>query len=157
MILEIQNPSDAVTIETDDIVAAGVAIMIVGDGWYGLEDEEGKQVVPITALVGDGAWLKEKGITDIGGYIKANRLKMAEILESVLYGSAGDRGLFNAAIERMSKKDAQLYRNEWNGKKRSSMTNIGAMCLHYAEAFRKMPGGKLELEPSPSKPLIFRS
>lgn len=157
MILEIQNPSDKVTIETDDIVAAGVAIMIVGDGWYGLEDDKGEQIVPITALGSGEAWLKSKGVIDIEGYIKANRFKMAAILESVLYGSVEDRILFNAAIEKMSKKDARLYRGEWNDKKRSSMTDIGAMCLHYAESFRKMPDDKLELEPSANKPLIFRS
>jgi len=32
MILEIVNPSDACTIEADDILAAGVGITIVGDG-----------------------------------------------------------------------------------------------------------------------------
>jgi hypothetical protein len=157
MILEIQNPSDAVTIETDDIAAAAVAIMLVGDGWYGLEDEEGEQVVPITALGSGEAWLKEKGITDVEGYMKANRVKLAEILESVLYGHARDRALFNAAIEKMSKEDAQVYREQWNDKKRSSLNDIGAACLHYAKAFREMTGDKVELEPSPDKPLIFRS
>ena len=157
MILEILNPSDAVTIETDNIVPAGIAIMIVGDGWYGLENEEGEQVVPITVLGSSEAWLKEHGVDNIEEYIKENRLKMAEILESVLYGHAEDRALFNAAIEKMSKEDAQLYREQWNDKKRSSLNDIGAACLHYAKAFREMAGDEVELEPSPGKPLIFRS
>lgn len=157
MILEIKNPSDAVTIETDDIVAAGIAIMVVGDGWYGLENEDGEQVVPITALGCAESWLKENGVSDIEAYIKANRLKMAAILESALYGGAGDRALFNAAIEKMSKEDAHLYREQWNDKKRSSLNDIGAACLHYAKAFREMAGDKVQLEPSPDKPLIFRT
>jgi hypothetical protein len=155
MILEIQNPSDAITIETDDIVAAGVAIMIVGDGWYGLEDEKGEQVVPITALGTAEPWLKQNGVSDIEAYIKANRLKMATILESALYGDVSDRALFNAAVEKMSKENAHAFREEWNDKKRSSLNNIGAACLHYAKAFREMAGDKVELPPSPDKPLIF--
>jgi hypothetical protein len=157
VILEILNPSDAVTIEADDIVAAGIAVMIVGDGWYGLENEEGEQVVPITALGGSESWLKDNGIPDIKSYIKENRLKMAEILESVLYGHARDRALFNAAVEKMSNEDARLYREQWDDKKRSSLNHIGAACLHYAKALREMAGDKVELEPSQDKPLIFKS
>lgn len=157
MILEIINPSDEATIAADDIAAAGIAIMIVGDGWYGLKNEDGEQVVPITALGCEESWLRENGVSNIEAYIKANRLKMALILESVLYGSISDRVLFNAAVEKMSQEDARLYREQWNDKKRSSLNNIGAACLHYAQAFREMTGDKVELEPSPDKPLIFRS
>lgn len=135
MILEIVNPSDAVTIVADDIAAAGMGIMLIS-GWYGLTDEDGEQVLPITALGGQEYWLKEHGITNIEDYIKSHAEAIATILESFLYGRAADRKLFDSAISRMSPENAETFRAEWNDQRRSSMTNIGKACISTAKALR---------------------
>lgn len=136
MILKIVNPSDAVTIETDDIIAAGIGITIVSDGWYGLTDEHGETVWPIVAFGGMEKFLNDKGIKDINAYIVENAEKIATILETVAYGTVPDRQLFNSAQSHMTPEEASKFRAEWNDKRRSSMTNIGENCLETARWLR---------------------
>jgi hypothetical protein len=133
MILEIQNPSDEVTIETDDIVVAGVAMLLVGRGQYGLENEEGETVFPIMLFGGVDKWLEDNGIKDLHEYLQTNKDKLVKVLKSCVYGRIGSRQLFESAISKMTLTDALKYREEWNDKKRSSMNNIGKNCLYYAE------------------------
>ncbi len=145
MILEIQNPSDAVTINVvgkagvvtaEDITLAGVAIKLISSG-YGLENEQGETVVPITLFGTTEAWLKERGIDDIEKYIKANAGQLAAVLETVIYGKPSERALVESAIAKMSPDDAARYRRNWNDKRRSSLNDIGRACLETAKSLRK--------------------
>jgi hypothetical protein len=139
MILEIINPSDAVTIDTDDPIAACLIIAIIFNGQYSLSDEQGESVTPIFMFGGFEHWLKENGITDTNGYIKENAAKMADILDSALYGDAADRKIFESAISKMSKEDAGKFRAEWNANRRSSMNNISLTCQKNADKLRNLP------------------
>jgi len=68
MICEIINPSDPYTLETNDFVAAAVAIAIVGGGTLGLKCDRTQMSSPI--LCGSDAWFTEKGITDLAAYVE---------------------------------------------------------------------------------------
>jgi len=137
-VFEISNPSDAMTIETDNEIAAGLAITMISSGQYCLTDEQDNTPVPMFIFGGLEDWLKKKGINNLDDYIEENAVKMAEALESVLYGDAQDRKTFECAISKMSKEDAVKFRTEWNENKRSSMNNIGLVCLKYAVKLRKL-------------------
>lgn len=138
MILEIVNPSDAVTIEADDVTVAGVCTFLLSRGACGLKNEQGETVFPILMFGGFEDWLKENGITDLDMWITNHKDEMIKVLESVVYGNIGSRKLFQSAIEKMTSENAAKYREEWNDKKRSSMTNIGAAYLAYAKKLRAL-------------------
>jgi hypothetical protein len=142
MILEIINPSDKVTLETDDPVVAGVCTLLLARGQYGLENENGETVLPILIFGGAEDWLKQNKIDDLDKYIDTHMPEMIKVLESVLYGGFDTRELFNKAISSMTPKEALKYRKEWNEKKRSSMTNIGKVYLAYADKLRGLQKAK---------------
>jgi hypothetical protein len=137
MIYEIINPSDAVCIEADDIASAGIAVMMLSSG-YGLHDDKGNSVVPITMFGGGEQWLKQHGIDDAGKYIKENALKLAKIFESVFYGKPSDKEMFDKALSKMTPEGAEEYKREWNDKRRTSLTNIESSCLSYAKKLREL-------------------
>ena len=138
MIFEIINPSDMITIESDEPIIAGLAITLISRGQYCINDEQGNSPVPLFIFGGFDNWLKEQKINDFDAWISKNALKIADALESVLYGDASDRKIFEAAVSKMSKEDAVKFRTEWNENKRSSMNNIGSVCQQYAEKLRKL-------------------
>jgi len=136
-VYEIANPSDAITIESDDGIAAGLAITMISNGQYCINDEHDKSPVPMFIFGGFEEWMKEKGL-NLDTYVKENAVKMAEALESVLYGGFSDRKIFESATAKMSKENALKFREEWNESKRSSMNNIGLVCQNYAKRLRKI-------------------
>ena len=142
MILEIMNPSDACTIESDDIVVAGLAIALISNGQYALDNEKGETVVPIFFLGGFKDWLKEHNVSDVDKYIDEKHTKMADVLASIVYGGFTDRQLFNLATKDMPPDKLLEYRKEWNDKKRSSLNDISTVCLRYADKLRGLVNAK---------------
>ena len=138
MILEIINPSDAVTIEADDIVAAGLCTILICSGKCGLENENGESVMPIFLFGGANDWLKEKGVTDIDTYISANYSKMVDVCDSLVYGSISQRGLFKTAISHMKPEEIPAFKAAWNDIKRSSLNDFGKAFYAYATKLRKL-------------------
>jgi len=55
-IREVTNPHDKVTIDYTDVAAARMAVIIVGEGAYGIDGENG---MPIFLFGGGVAWIKE--------------------------------------------------------------------------------------------------
>jgi len=138
MILEIINPSDAITLETDDPIAAGVGIMLISRGAYGLKKEDGEIVFPLFIFGGAEDWLKKNGVPDLDKYIYSNNIKMADALDSVIYGGFSTRELVKSAMSKMKSEDAAAYLAEWNDRKRSSLNNIGKVCFAYAKKLRSL-------------------
>jgi hypothetical protein len=155
MILELVNPSDKITFVGDDPKVAGVAILLLGNGWYGLTGENGERFIPLMIFGSHEPWLKEQGIADINRWIMDNALALAEFLETVAYGSVRDRRGFDEAVKRMTPEKAAEHRAWWNDRCRSSMTDIGGGALKLAAQLRKFharePGVKLE----GTHPLVF--
>lgn len=149
---ELINPSDAITFQGDDLVAAGVAIILLGRGAFGLTDEKGEQAVPLMLFGGIDDWLAKNNIKDMAQYIADNTDAIADFLETVCYGSLDERLAFDEACKRMTPEKAAEHREWWNDRKRSSMNNIGAGALRLAKQLRKKKPVK-ELKGSP--PIIL--
>lgn len=154
-IVELINPSDAITFEMDDamdnLAIAGVAIILLGQGAYGLEDMEGKTVVPLMLFGGVEKWLEARGIASMKFFVETNAEKIAAFLETICYGSAEEREAVEVACGRMTPEKAEEHRAWWNDKKRSSLNDIGKNALALANALRNKATGPL---PS-SKPIIL--
>jgi len=144
MIYKIINPSDALTLEADvaDEALAGLAIIILSKGNYGLTDANDVTVCPIFAFSCPERlveWLGDRNISNGSAdeFILANGDKLATILESVVYGNVSDRRLLVSAMAAMEPAVAAQYLAEWNDTKRSSMTNIRAKALELASHLRQ--------------------
>jgi hypothetical protein len=148
-ICELVNPSDAITFVVDDVKVAGVAILLLGEGAYGLTNGAGDTVVPLGLFGFWRTWIQEQQI-DLEKFVPENRLAMAEFLETVCYGSVAEREAFDVAMSRMIPDKAQEHQAWWNGKKRSSLNDIGKGALLLAKALRE----KAKYLPS-QKPIIL--
>jgi len=142
VIYDIVNPSDAVTIEAGDSVLASIAIIVLGNGQYGLYDEDGRTVLGIFALSTPEMlieWLRDNGVEDtkMDEFYAKNGDEIATILESIVYGDASDRKAITALTESMTKTDRLKAVAKYNDSKRSSMNDIGTAALELAKGFRK--------------------
>lgn len=142
MIYEIINPSDAVTVEAQDSVLASIAIIVLGNGQYGLYDEDGRTVLGIFALSKPEKlieWLRDNGVEDtkMDEFYAKNGEEIATILESVVYGKVEDRKAITALTESMTKSDRLEALAKYNDSKRSSLNDIGSAASELAKGFRK--------------------
>lgn len=119
MIYEIINPSDCITIESDDETIACVATILLGKGVYALKDEKGKSVMPLFVFGGLDEWLAERGISDLGAFITKNRKQLAGCLETLLVCDPETRKNLDSAIL----KDPEM-RARFNDENRTSMSDI---------------------------------
>lgn len=153
-IVELINPSDAITFEMDDVKVAGVAILILGRGAYGLSDADG-DIVPIMLFGSSEAWLKKEGI-NLEKFIHENCLPMAKFLETVCYGSIDQREAVDVACSRMTPRKSEEHRRWWNDKRRSSLNDVGKGALALAKRFREMAAGDSSSKPLPkATPIIL--
>lgn len=136
MILELVNPSDAVTFVGDDPKIAGVAILLLGNGMYALTSPDGSQFVPLMMFGQHEEWIAEQGIGDLDTFITANSGAIADFLDTCAYGSIEEREAFDRAIALMTPENAEKHREWWNDRNRSSMNNIGAGARKLASALR---------------------
>jgi hypothetical protein len=138
MIYEVINPSDEVTIESEDELVACVAILTLGNGKLGLTRADGGRSLPLFIFGGAEEWLAEKGIPVPGGfrdYLTARALDIAAVLESAMCCSAGTRAAVLAAVgDDPAKRVEALAR--FNDTKRSSLNNICGAAHELAAAYR---------------------
>ena len=132
MMYEVINPSDAVFLEHNDDLEAAMAAMILGEGKYGLEDADGKTVLPICLFPGQATeWMEGHGI-DLGAYLNANSAVLASCLESAIYGPLPKDEPVLLALRANPEALA-----EHNDKGRSSMNDIVHRAQSLAHAFRQ--------------------
>lgn len=155
VVCELTNPSDAVTFIVNDVRIAGVAILMLGRGAYGLTDPEGNTVVPLCLFGSAEAWLKENDIEmdKLSDFIVANKVAIADFLDTCAYGHIAEREAFDRAIGLMSKEAAATHRQWWNDRNRSSLNNIGEGARALAETLRSQAFGRIDRLPK-ATPLI---
>jgi hypothetical protein len=138
---EIINPSDKVVLAADesDELLISIAVIVLGKGRAGLQRDDDQDIVPLLFLGGFDDWLKAKGLTSdtFSETIKANRNKIATILESVFYGSISEAKALDAALTALPREQAIAARAKYNDVKRSSLNDWGAACLGWARSLRK--------------------
>lgn len=71
MTYELINPSDKMTATGDfDLIGMGLAVFMLGEGFYALNDQDGKTVVPIVAFGGSAeGWFRANGTTMDGAVL----------------------------------------------------------------------------------------
>lgn len=137
-VYEIINPSDQCTCEAESLgVAAFSAILVCPR--YGVKCEETKEEFFEFFGAVDAFTAKfrapEKFLAD-------NKAAIIACLESFCYESAFERAAYNRALELIddpTKK--QTYRDEWEDKRRTSMSKICKAAWAYAKGLKKKKAG----------------
>jgi len=146
---EIINPSNPCTIEANDDIVAGVAMMAVGSGQLGLADEAGNCIIPLLMFGGFIRWLVDVGIAkpehdeaEAGAALKAyvldHKLAIADVLDTCMYGSFADRKAYNRGLDMILGTVAKTkWRDDWATDRRSSVNDICAACWATAKTLRE--------------------
>lgn len=124
MIYEIINPSDAVTIEADDIGVAQATCIVLGRGQYGLTDEEGQEAMPLLLFGRFDEWA-EKNQFELESI---NKQLIKDCLNSAICCTISERSAIAVAIG-----DDLEAMARYNDKKRSSMNDICGRAFDLAE------------------------
>ena len=104
---EIINPSDKCFIYAEDVRLAKIACILLGQGFYGLMDENGEQVMGIFETFGSAIEMEE---AKVGEFIAENKKELAEVFRSFEY--AGERTSLNNIGERAKNYAIQLEKLE---------------------------------------------
>lgn len=150
---EIVNPSDQVCIEASDEIVACVAVLLLGEGAYGLTRcKDDKRVLPITLLGGGDQWLADHGVVPqealknppkygeaLHTWIDAHAGAMIRVYESAFYGDPDEHRAFEAAMAAIEDPIVRAAsRRRFNDERRSSIANIGERCLWWAHSIREL-------------------
>ena len=142
-VYEIINPSDKCTLEAPGDAVAAVAVLLLGQGAFGVERCDGDTMRPIlpffrfasNAEVALEAWARDELGTPLDDNISAHKSLLAAALESVLYGSAEDRRVYHRALDLIDDPTKrQQWRDEWEDSRRSSMNKICGAAWSMARA-----------------------
>jgi len=144
---EVVNPSDACTVEAECPVVAAVAVLMLGEGAYGLRDAQGEVVMPPLRFGGSPAltrWLADVGIASLGDYIEAKRETIAAVLDSAMYGGFADRAAYRKGFkfidsEANRREWRQVWRRRWEDERRTSTTTICKAAWSLCEELRGAP------------------
>lgn len=149
---EIVNPSDPYTLRAPSALVASIAVILVGSGQYGIEaigDSE-PAAMPMFAFCPNSAldeWCLRVGGDTFGALLEANRAAVADCLDSVLFGPADRRAMYEAACAAIDDpQKLERFKAEWHDR-RSSMNDIGGRAWAMAAGLRKSPAGAGEEAP----------
>lgn len=118
MLFEVINPSDSVTLEAEDVDVARAVCLLLGEGKYALNDENGEEVLPLLFLGGFEEWAAEHNF-DLGRICDTQRQAIIACLESASCCSLKDRRAIRAAVG-----DDPTALARYNDEKRSSLNDI---------------------------------
>jgi hypothetical protein len=153
VIFEIINPSDQYTLKHDDFAVCCAACLLLGHGKYALTQldaaaDAAPLELPLFLFDGDAAvpWFREKFGAGLGEFIKANLLRIADCLDTVVIGGPETRAAYERGLELIDDPaKRQIWRDEWLDERRSSMNNIGRSATlnanHLRQAAAKFAGG----------------
>lgn len=135
---ELINPSDKYTLRAPDAKTAILAAVILGEGRYGLTDENDEEVLPIFFIGGLDEWITDQfgcGLNSLFG--DADKSALADCFDSFAICGLGDRRLWDMAVEAMDDSvKRQAWLDKWHDRKRSSMNDIGARARQWATNLR---------------------
>jgi len=119
---------------SDDPAAACAACMLLGQGAYGLHDENGESCAPLTLFGGD----PDESTRAICGITLAEAIDtrlpaIRDAMASVLIGSRKARTECETALKRMPESERQGFLDERHDARRSSLNDIGKRALQYTQ------------------------
>lgn len=137
MFYEIINPSDPYTLKADDFKIDEAATILLGQGYYGLKSEDGKQSMPIL-LFGGETYLKQE-FGDLGEWPKEDGriLAVADCLDTVMSLGFRERFIYEEKLKDITSEEARKeYRTKIHEISRGSLNDIGSRAWELAEAIR---------------------
>lgn len=136
---EIVNPSDAYTISGEDVEAAILACVYLGNGKYALRDEKDEQQCPLFLFGGTDDYFQHRFKMTLEQFMKSISLdRLATALESVTIGSiASNRELDELLSHITDEVEREKFLAKRHDKRRSSLNDIGARSKEIAKAIRK--------------------
>lgn len=147
MIYEIINPSDKATFEAPDDNVAAAAALLLGDGFYGCEREDGESLHTLVVFGGEAAIKHCLGLYfppdgNINAFMDARGGEVAAALDTLMYCGAGERKALEAAFDGLGAADRIERLRKYNDERRSSLNDIGRHARQLAENLRaRTPGG----------------
>lgn len=148
MLFEIINPSDPYTMRAESFQEAAVAICLLGEGRYGLQEIDGEHEVPIFLFGGANEWFTKTFGHDVEDcYKRADWSRIADVLGSVTIGSETDLKIYERTMAALTDPDSrEKFAEIWLDERRSSMNNIGrraqALAKNLREKVEKEKNGK---------------
>jgi len=142
-VYEIVNPSDNYTIK-GPVLPCAVGVLLLGDGNYVLVDHLGETALP-PFLTEDGIndWLREHAGTSttdaLGEYMDANRIAIADALDTVLIGG---RKEYEARLTAVPDGEREAFREQWHDEHRTSMNDIGKRARAIAARLRELEAAR---------------
>lgn len=125
MIYEIINPSDPYTMAAKNPQVAKFCNILLGNGLYGLKDEEGNKVLGIVFTDEElEEILKKEFGEDISEFMKTHKDEINDCFNSVMIGNLKDRPAYDEIIRKMNPADRNKYRKELLETKITSLNNI---------------------------------
>ena len=106
------NPSDTITVESDNEKAAIAATLLVGEGYYGLIDDNNKNICQMIAFGGGDKFMQDTfgGFAAYDDYIKSDAAAVADCL--LTFKLVRERSSMNDICDRAHRM-AQLLRSRY--------------------------------------------
>jgi hypothetical protein len=152
MAYEISNPHDTVTIEAASDSVAGVTVLLLGEGAFGCNREDGATLP--TIVVGDSDHVLHQALDAFGvermddleagerlsRFVELRKADIAAALESLLYVGLDRRLSVKTSLMMLGDFDARA--RSYNARQRTSTYDIGERAMKFAQRLRQ----KLEHE-----------
>lgn len=146
-IYEIINPSDPYTMRCDDVAVVAASLLFLGRGQYAAEPyfplAKASAIstvdVPMFAVGIDvKQWFSDRyDIDDLDAWIRENRLRIADALDTVLIGMPEERDALDETLAEMTEEQRAAFLDRRHDKMRSSLNDIGMNASIIAEKLRE--------------------
>lgn len=147
MAYEVSNPHDTVTIEAASDSVAGVTVLLLGEGTYGCNREDGASLP--TIVLGNSDDVLSQALDSFGvermddvevgerlsRFIELRKADIAAALESLLYATPSERTALKNAL--MMLGDFQARAKAYNQRQRTSSYDIGEKAAKMAQRLRQ--------------------
>lgn len=146
---EIANWAEPITILTDDFFNACVAAFILGEGKYGIIDDQGDYLMPPFLLASRNdivRWFKANfpddprtialptGAAGLNQLLENyDKFAVARVLRTAQVCNISEREAYQKALELMEPEKQQQYAEWWKERRRTAMNDIVAYAWHLAE------------------------
>lgn len=124
MLYEIINPSDKMTMAAENQGVAACAIILLGEGWYGLDPHTGNEDDEVPLFITD-EWFEDRFDMSSVDYMRLHWDEVVAALETVTYGGFDDYREYHDQLEKLDEDKREDFAFRWAGEHRTSMNNIG--------------------------------
>lgn len=140
MLYEITNASERYTIEHDDFHVVAVAVLLLGDGRYGIAPAARTERDLSIYVIGCGTDTvrRDLAIESLPRFVREHTDAIAEALESILMLAPRERELFETLLNEIAPDRAVVLRDKARG-------HLGEKAAAWANTFRATRERELQL------------